>query len=744
MPIKRLFPRAASEGSFLGNMNMATQYAGRAVPSFDHVYMTSSGDVLHYFVDAIETKSPAGTTTGANPRQYAGANKTMWRLDNGVRTDDTSGLAGGNFGDVVQGMVLCDAAGASQIANDAPPAASVFSSGEACLLVGFGSSTSPRCAIRQLDTDTSPWTLHTTSTFAQFWLITKAGADLYAVTDAGVAVLGEWRVSKCPAGNDPTLAASWFNGLEVGGPEWPIVSLASIGDSVVVGKPDGLYYYNDQTKRFENVLPHLVHAPHALNGKGMKAVTNGVLYPTHDGKLYFFDGVAVQEVTPLKGKTIPRDVLNSRITAIADNGETVAVVTECWQNTTQNLGLTVVTRIAGTYADVTTSVTNGSLANGAAMATWGAAADDALFIGADVPIEAAVVRVTREPNAAVQSFTTPQYSNGTTGTTAAFDSSFTSFTAVVDGSILSTAATSLVLTGFPAGASNSVLTWSDIDAFKKMTRTEIQFGGSVGTLTKYWMRLKRTSSTGMTNPTTIDEVEFSPGRAGLPDEGLLTQATNYTNRDRAGGITHVWLGKRERTVGFVWHDVYALHTHGGVWAMAWHTGRYPDSNLGQGLVLWGRYKQAIINEGPTRDPARTLNPALASFSSSTLGPILNIVPEGTDLDDHTHRKKINAVLVDTKFADPITATDSDDFSLYMQWDEADIVHVGSWSGGPARIGVENMGEGRIARFWLAMQTASGTHRLPPPQIVSFDVDYDVVGNAFEFIPDRKIQLPEKT
>ena len=716
---ERLFPRVASEGSFLGNTNMTSHFAGRIMPSFGHSYMTNSGDVLHFFVDVIETIAPTGTSTGGNPRQYAGANKTMYRLDNGTRTSDTT------FNDVVQGMVICD-----------------NGSGTKILLVGFGSSTNPRVAYRSLTTDTTPWTVQTTSTYAQFWLITKAGADVYAVTDAGVAILGEYRISKCPSGNDPALAASWGNGLEVGTPEWPIVGIAPIGDSIVAAKADGLYYYNDQTKRFQNVLPHLIHAPHALNGKGTKAVTNGVLYPTHDGKLYFFDGVAVQEVTPLKDKTIPRDVLTSRITAIADNGDTVAVVTECWQNTTQGLGLKVVKVDGGTPTDLTTNVTDGSLATGGSVSGLGTTTTDYLYVGADVPIEAVIVRVTRNVNAASEAFDTPQYSNGTTGTADPFTSSFTAFTAIVDGSILGTAGISLVNTGFPTGASNAALTWTDIDAFKLMKSTEIQFGGAVGTLTKYWVRFP-VGTTGFTASTEIDEVEIVPGRAGLPDSGLLTQATNFTNRDRAVGIVHVRLGKRERTVGFVWHDVYALNMYGGVWAMAWHTGRVSGGNLGQLLVLWGRYKQAMILEGPSRDPARTIQPALASYGTTEPGPLFNVVPEGTYLGDPTRRKQLSAVYVDTKFADPATATDSDDFSLYGQWDEADIVHIGSWSGGPAKIDTANMGEGRLLRLWIAQNFATGS-RLPAARITGVHVEYDYVGERFDFAQDRKIQTPEAT
>lgn len=703
MAVEQLFPRKPTEGAFLGNTNFDTRFEGRSSPAFDVWDMTNSAEVGHFFVDCIETIAPAGTTYGAGPRQYAGANNVMFRLDNGERTTDTTFTAGTG---VVQGMCIGD-----------------NGSGAKILLVGFGSSTAPRIAYRDLTTDTTPWTTQTSSTYAQFWLITKAGADLYAVTDAGVAILGEYRISKCPRGNDPRLAASWGNGLECGTPEWGITGLAAIGDSIVAGKPDGLYYYNDQTKRFENVLPHLVDSPHAVNGKGMRSVTNGVLYPTHDGHLYFFDGVAVQDVTPYKSLSLPRDIGTSRITGIRDCGDYVAIVTECWQNTT---GPSYVVKVdGGTATNLTSNTTDGSLATGGDVGGLGSGSTDYLYVGYYAPFEAVVVRVTRNVNAATEAWDTPEYSDG---------SSFTAFSGIVDWSQLGTSGVSLVNTGFPPGSSNSVLTWPDIDAYKLMKSQTVAFGGSVGDLTAYWVRFP-VGTTGFTASTTIDEVEVVPGRAGLPDAGVLTQASNFTNRDRAGGVSHVLLGRRERTVGFVWHDVYAVHTLGGVWALGWHTGRTPGfSNRGQSLVLWGRNKQMMISEGPTRDPARTHNAGLATFSTSTVGPTLHLTPYGTYLGDQTHRKRLQGFYVDTQFVQA-----GDEFSVYASWDEQDIVHVGSFKGGPAYVEVTGMGEGRKLRAWLAHQYWGG---LATPQVTGVWVEYENVGEPFEFWRDRDAQTPE--
>ena len=141
--------------------------------------------------------------------------------------------------------------------------------------------------------------------------------------------LGDYRVSKCPAGLNPTLVTSWGNGIEVGTPEWIITGLAAIGNAPVVGKPDGLYFYDLQTRQYENVLKHYELTPHALNGKVTQSVTGGVVYTTFDGGAFFFDGVSTSEISPHKlWKLMGKDVPSSRITCVADRGDGIAMLPE--------------------------------------------------------------------------------------------------------------------------------------------------------------------------------------------------------------------------------------------------------------------------------------------------------------------------------------------------------------------------------------------------------------------------------
>src|SRR3990167_2485560 len=375
----RLYP---SRIGAAGSMNFKA-IDGKGVPGFKS-FLLNTTDRLHYAIGAIEYKSPTGTTTGAAPRLYWGANKSIFREDNGAETVDTT------FNDVVQGMVICDG-----------PTA-----GTAVLLVTFGDG-APTAAqtgvfYRSLTTDTTPWTDASSAgtTKLTAWQIIKAGPDVYAVTDSGrCSTLGDYRVSKCPAGSDPTLAASWGNGIEVGTPEWKITGLAAIGDSPVAGKPDGLYYYDLQKRRYENVLKNFELVPHALNGKVTASVTGGVVYTTHDGGAFFFDGTsAAQEITPAKlWGYLGRDIGSSRITAVADNGDTLALVQEVAHQSTQNAGLGINTvTSAGAATAITTNCVDGNMATGGSLNSL--AATSHIDIWSNIPFEGVIIHITRQSN----------------------------------------------------------------------------------------------------------------------------------------------------------------------------------------------------------------------------------------------------------------------------------------------------------------------------------------------------------
>lgn len=720
MPIEILFPRKPGLGAYAGAINVDTRTPGKAVPAFDRVVIDST-DRLHHPIDYIETTAPSN----GHPRGYYGIARTMLRLDNGAETVDNT------FNSVCQSMVICDSSGADGI-----------TAGTRILLCGFGSTSDPKNATRNLTTDTTPWTVNTAAGDAQFWGVVRASnGDLYAVTDAGVAALTEWRVSRCPFGSDPTLAASWGNGFECGGPEYAITGMVPFGESVIIGKPDGLYAYSDLTKRIETLLD-LSASPDPYNGLRMQAVTNGALYPTADGGLFFTDGVSVQEITPYKKTPRPRDVYTGRITSIQDTGGHIYTAQDCWYNTTQRYGLKVISYIAGAAVDETAAVTNGNLTNGMTLTSYGAAANDRIYIGADVPIEAIIFRVTTNENTAAAKFA-GRYSNGTTGTALPFTTSFTAFTAIRDGTKLDGATASLKITGFPASASVAAISATDINTYDLMDSTELQFGGSIGTLTKYWWAL--TIDGTVTAATRVDETEIVAGRPGLPLDdasGPFAAANDFTHRADAGGLTNILVYERERTVGGEWHPLYSVDMGGFVTAMGWHGGRIGQAsgaqNIGKSLILVGRFARVAIHESPTRNPSLTMQPMLTQFTATEAGPILPLtVGDGTYLDDGNTdfrplRKRINKFYVDGNHWE--SGANADVIAIFCQIDEnMQRHHVGSISGAPGEVVASESFTGRKFRFWAALSDTLQTQE-KAPELTYVHVDYDYINEAGDVIP----------
>lgn len=748
-----------------GTLNVDTRQLGRCVPAFKH-FVVSDTDRLHYFAGVLETKAPSGTTTGAAPRQYACVNMEMRRLDNGTDSQDTT------FGDVTQGMTVFNAGGfigeatgvtsttttdsrqnwpvnffagrtlsmggqsttissntatgLTHTAWSTTPSAGPYQidgSGTPNLLVTFGTSGTLRSANRSLITDTTPWTTNTATSYAQLWLITRIGGAGYAaMTDGGTAAIGEWRISICPLGNDPRLVSSWGNGIEIGGPEWGITGLAAIGNSPVVGKPDGLWYYDTQTRRYENVLRHLEIVPHALNGKVTESVTNGVIYTTHDAHAYFFDGVSVTEVSPHKfWPVLNRHIGNARITAIADSGDYIAMVTEAAYQTTQNIGLQVVKVDGGTATDLTSNAVNGSMANGGDVSNLGNTTTDYLYVGSDVPLVGFNMLVTRNENTNTETWDSLEYGTGTTDT-------FTAFSGFIDGTKLSVAK-SLSYVAFPQSASAGALIAKDVNAAGLPQVTTVQFGGSVGTVTgKYWLRAS-VGTTGFDAATNIDELEGIVAQAGLPNGGIYSATNNFTSMDNEGLLTHIYLIRREKTTGFVPHDSYAVLAYPGVWKMAWHTGRLGQSsggqNMGQSLILWGRYRTIAISESLTRDPVRTRFPILQNVGTVGPGPLIQIAHDWRGKPDEWDKfKTLTKLSIDTRFVQP-----TDQIEVFAQFDESAPVSLGLAEGGPEYLVPGNGTPFRYLNLWIGMKLAASNLANAPYLLEPFKLHYNVGNQA---------------
>jgi hypothetical protein len=606
----QVFPiRPGDRSSYLGSMNVEITADG-ACPSYDHGAMSGSGDKLHYFVTALEAKGPAG-----NPRQYSFANDKAYRFEGGTLTEDE------DFADVVQGAVIMDD-------DQTPP--------NERLVVFFGTGTTQDGhEWRDLGTDTTPWNGHAGATAVQAWVAERVGSDVYLVTGSagqGRTVLGEHKITKVLAGIYDGTVDNVGPAEPVGHSDWPVISVAGLRDSLVAGKGSGAYYRNNTNLKYEPLRQLQENLASGLDCNAMAASENGVIYATTDGRLWEYDGRVEREITPIRDSLKPKDTQRGRIEFIADRGDVLAVGYAVAQPfligpRAAALGVRVFRRTAGTWAEITTDVTDGSYATPASanMNAWGGTATDRLLVISPVPLAAIIPRVTRAPNAEDNAFTNPQGSGGGAETAGALTVDLGS---VIDFTILSAAGRSLVLTGFPPAAAEPLLGWDSLTANQDVEETTITVTG-IGDVVGYGYEFSPANTTAMSTTTTIDEIDVVVGRPGLKlndASGPFVAANDYSSHWASGMLTEIYFGRPLGNGQREWSVPYCVWTKGGgILAAAWTTASTGAlTNGGQGLALYGRAVQMIIAEGQTRDPRRTRYPRLCQWMATEPGPRLTI------------------------------------------------------------------------------------------------------------------------
>ena len=348
------FPLNPGDGrkgvSLLGSHNMEITPDG-ACPAFDHGEITGSSDKAAYWGTAIETKAPNG-----NPRQYVFVSDEVWRYEDGALTQDTD--FGGGASGFVQGLVVTDDA-------STPP--------NERLVAFFGDSTAYDANQghywRNLATDTTPWTEHAGAAALTAFLAQRVGSDTFLVTGSagqGRCTLGEHKVSKIPSGSFSGVTTLAGPAEPVGLSDWPIIGQASYRGSPAYGKGTGAFYRNSVDKRYDPIRALSERLPHGLNCKAMVESENGIVYADNAGRLFEYNGYSEKEITPLKDSRKPKDTQRGRIAWIADRGDVLAVGYAVWQSFIKGpiaaaLGIRVFTKIAGTWAEITSGLTDGSL-----------------------------------------------------------------------------------------------------------------------------------------------------------------------------------------------------------------------------------------------------------------------------------------------------------------------------------------------------------------------------------------------
>lgn len=662
--VESFLPSTNPEQAYAGSINFDLSQPGKAIPGFDHAKLTNSLNLLGPIMFTIVTTAPNG-----NPRVYFMADFTCYRIDGDVITaDKVFTLQGGFAGDAA---IVDDGAGGK------------------VLLVVFGTDTGVDGNWRRdLSTDTNPWTQATGATAMTARLLHPIGGVLYAATGTGAsgtniartvnALLPERHVCILPQGNSPWLAANWSD-IGIVGTDWTISGMAEYDGRLVVASGDGCYVYDNQDSLFHNKLANVAEfIAHSLNGKLCVTGENCVWYGTNDGKLYRFDGIDMIDTTPFRSLIKGRDAVTGRYEALIDRGDRIVAVQAAYANVMNGPhaafnGVRVWRQDNnGTITELTAGVTDGNLDTPVAanMGGWnkGAVSGDAFLVfTSPFPLEALGVCVTRNPNLAVQSFTTPEGSDGLGG--------FISLGTIRDSSLLWTSpGISMAFTGFPPSEGVGLLGWTDIDAWQTVKKDTYN-----GVANVYVYRVRAATTTATTATTTIDEIYVVPGRPPLPGRatGVLTDANNFTGLYRSGRLSRIVEGVR-RGGQYIWREKCAIDTGGTVSGLAWHPGPTGAvGNSGPGLLVLGRFSQWLIAESRTGDATQTPRPRLVVPSATTAAPTLRV-----ELDfgsgDPRRQHQLYTIMLTGKFIQP-----EDKIELDLQVDERETVYIGTSTGTPA-------------------------------------------------------------
>jgi hypothetical protein len=597
-------------------------------------------------------------------------------------------------------------------------------SGNAAIIGCFGNS----YYIRSFDSTGA----YTTSGDTYLVLATMCGADLYGITDLGA--YSTYKVSKCPAGSSPLTATNWSDGIPCGSPMYPINSLRAIGASPVIGKPEGLFAWDDTSKTYVNRM-EFEFAVHMDNGKGMFAGKAHVFYPTADGSLIKFDGYSVEDIGPKHTAIQHRDNphMRARITAGCVAGDWVYVATAPWElGWTQEFGLAVYTYSGTTYAytDISANTTDGKLSTvGAIGGISTSANDDAIYIGADVPFEAVKFVIGTANTDVTHLETCKTYSSIISGWHSVS-------CAQIDGT--RSEGMSLAKDGYIRVLGPT----ADYGAHSVMAKTDI------GSTTKYWARLETEGSNGFSAGTTIAEVFILPSRPPIcggtfSNNGGAIALTNgnfeYTGPDAAGMYPHILAG-RETSGGWEWHDIAVLQVYAPVTAMAYMelaTGQ-TEENAGPRLIMT---TQGYVNVLMLGKNSRVSSPVNENYTDGvTMGtPIVYLAP--TDLSDTGSDRSMERDTVTAYHINGDYVNSDDTLTAFQRFDHNAWDKVETANTAPTRMKGPKGNQGLILETAFAYEDP--TTQIAGPSISRIDVEFEETDLAFDATPQADAATPER-
>ena len=429
-------------------------------------------------------------------------------------------------------------------------------------------------------------------------------------------------VYTCPASSEPFTAANWSAAaIQVGTPQWNCTGLASAGNALIVGKPDGLYRYNAADSKYEDVLlGSLKSCAHPDNGKGMSTWREFALYPLHDGSLLAFDGFRIYDWSPMKDATPGRDTpYGFRLTAFASAGPQGFYAAQDIGSVRTQRGISKVYWFdatgAGTYNNITTNVTDSKPST---TGTVGAVdTGDYLYVGADVKFQGVYFS---QSATGTMTITAAEYYNG-------------AWTTVVPKGIETLALDGCVYS---------------VDDFSDWVTT------TVNSITgKYWWRFSLTGG----GTATIKELYIVPHR---PPVGIAA-GNDFTGLDRVNLLTHV-LYCRPRGDDADWSDLAGICMNTPCNRLEVSQAAILNDNAGDKLFLMSSttYRYILLGSRPT--PQLTPFPQCQKSTTSVGVPYLEL--GGSDFDWPEKVKALRKLFLHFDNLD-----DSDTVEVFCRWDQ---------------------------------------------------------------------------
>ncbi|MGH7342421.1 MAG: hypothetical protein ACREKH_18190 [Candidatus Rokuibacteriota bacterium] len=500
---------------------------------------------------------------------------------------------------------------------------------------------------------------------------------LYSENDNLWAVLTNgYQARKWPSGTNP-LSGTAGGAIPVGDSNYAITGAGLLARSYVVFvKPDGVYVYDVDTNRFENLTPDLRNNPHPDTGLGTFTWAGEVFVPLGwGGMLRVTQSLDVLNASPLPrgarpGHTTPG---RSKVNAMAGDASYLYAVLESFtQRLGTEIGLTVLTTTDDAIFNNRTSVaTDGNRNTTFALADL-SPAPGTIYIGATQRFAAPWFGIIQAIN--VSGVPLLEYFNGSAWTSAGG----IDFTALLT-------------------RSGPILPETRIAADWAQT--------SVNGLTRFWLRAVLPTVNGTT---TIAEVRALPDV--VPLDGTNVSTSGY---DEAGLTTHILRGYPQGGE-MVWDDIISDggQTGRADRSMGLLFSRLFSEGQGRSLIAIGPHGYTAWQLGSSGRPGEERFPdCLNGFASLLRCSADDRI--ATEESAPTMVKRITALKV---FGRDFDAA-NDVLQAWVRWDGGEAIPLGSARRLPTKLDQGSVSEmARGLEYAVTVGVEDGVRGEHPPII----------------------------